>query len=98
MSEIGKYRPADFVGAALNYPLTAADIEFFRVNLQNSNCISYCAIGPRHQIDQAVETILETICMMRGGEGPGESYWDIIHLRIKHHCHILSLTQKMNEF
>ena len=71
MSEIGKYRPADFVGAALNYPLTAADIEFFRVNLQNSNCISYCAIGPRHQIDQAVETILKTICMMGGREGEG---------------------------
>ena len=46
MSEIGKYHPADFVGAALalNYPLTAADIEFFRVNLQNSNCISHCAV------------------------------------------------------
>ena len=96
MSEIGKYRPADFVGAALNYPLTAADIEFFRVNLQNSNCISYCAIGPRHQIDQAVETILKTICMM-GGEGGRGSHWDIIHLRIKHHCHILSMAQKKHQ-
>ena len=55
MSEIGKYRPADFVGAALNYPLTAADIEFFRVNLQNSNCISYCAVDPATRLTKQLK-------------------------------------------
>ena len=74
MSEIGKYHPADFVWGRLlaqNYPLTAADIEFFRVNLQNSNCINHCAGGPSPPDWPSSWNHFENHLYDAGGEGGG---------------------------